>query len=48
MLAAELSDIRPKTEASFRCARGADRSPRFPSWSTGFSQPGGLVAAVGQ
>jgi len=31
MLAAELSDLRPKTEASFRCARGADRSPRFPS-----------------
>src|ERR1700736_5764479 len=44
MLAAELSEIRPKTDASFKCTRGAERSPPLSVILNG--RPNGLTIAL--
>src|SRR5882757_3377934 len=44
MLAAELSEIKPKTEASFQCTRGAERSPPLSVILNG--RPNGLMTAL--
>src|SRR5260370_42584056 len=44
MLAAELSEIRPKTDASFQCTRAAERSPPLSVILNG--RPNGLTAAL--
>src|ERR1700738_2491491 len=44
MLAAELSEIRPKTDASFQCTRGAERSPPLSVILNG--RPNGLTTAL--
>src|SRR6202051_307485 len=44
MLAAELSEIKPNTEASFQCTRGAERSPPLSVILNG--RPNGLTAAL--
>src|SRR5258705_5681031 len=44
MLAAELSEIKPKTEASFQCTRGVERSPPLSVILNG--RPNGLMTAL--
>src|SRR6202049_4333646 len=44
MLAAELSEMRPKTDASFQCTRGAERSPPLSVILNG--RPNGLTTAL--
>src|ERR1700682_6544898 len=44
MLAAELSEIKPKTDASFQCTRGAERSPPLSVILNG--RPNGLTTAL--
>src|SRR5258708_27529463 len=44
MLAAELSEIKPKTNASFQCTRGAERSPPLSVILNG--RPKGLTTAL--
>src|SRR3984893_3042053 len=44
MLAAELSEIRPKTDASFQCTRDAERSPPLSVILNG--RPNGLTTAL--
>jgi len=44
MLAAELSEINPKTEASFQCTRGTERSPPLSVTLNG--RPNGLTIAL--
>src|SRR3981189_3756544 len=44
MLAAELREINPKTEASFQCTRGPERSPPLSVTLNG--RPNGLTIAV--
>ena len=44
MLTAELSEIKPKTDASFQCVRGAERSPPLSVILNG--RPNGLTRAL--
>src|ERR1700681_110269 len=44
MLTAELSEIRPNTDASFQCVRGAERSPPLSVTLNG--RPHGLTTAL--
>ena len=44
MLTAELSEIKPKTEASFQCTRGWERSPPLSVTLNG--RPNGLTMAL--
>src|ERR1700686_639532 len=44
MLAAELSEIKPKTAASFQCTRGEERSPPLSVTLNG--RPNGLTTAL--
>src|SRR5258708_23292691 len=44
MLAAELSEIKPKTDASFQCTRGAERSPPLSVILNG--RPKGLTTSL--